>query len=258
LGGFVRRVLGEVDLFLMQARPHAERIRALGALEARVQVTGNLKFDAAEAPLPSDALEGRFGRAVRGARPLVVAGSTTGGEEELVLAAFRRVLGRVPGAALLIAPRHPERFDLVPPLVAAAGLRCVRRSALEPGGWRDEEVVLLDTLGELASVYALADVVFVGGSLVPSGGHNVLEPAAAGRPVIVGGHMENFQEITDQFLSAGALVQVADAPQLGDEVAALLLDAPRRSELGARAQRLVEENRGAVGRTVDALVALVA
>jgi 3-deoxy-D-manno-octulosonic-acid transferase len=119
-------------------------------------------------------------------------------------------------------------------------------------------VVLLDTLGELASVYGLADVVFVGGSLVPSGGHNILEPAAAGRPVIVGPHMENFQEIADQFRASGALVQVADAEQLGDEVAALLLDASRRRELGERGRRLVEDNRGAVRRTVDALAALVA
>jgi 3-deoxy-D-manno-octulosonic-acid transferase len=134
----------------------------------------------------------------------------------------------------------------------------VRRSALEPGGWRDEEVVLLDSLGELASLYALADVVFVGGSLVPSGGHNILEPAAAGRPVIVGPHMDNFQEIADQFLAAGALVQVANARELGDEVSAMLLDPSRRRELGERGRRLVEDNRGAVRRTVDALMALVA
>jgi 3-deoxy-D-manno-octulosonic-acid transferase len=256
--GFVRRVLGEVDLFLMQAPAHAERMRALGAPETRVRVTGNLKFDAAETPRPSEALESRIGKAARRNRPLLVAGSTTVGEEELVLAAFRRVRERVPAAALLIAPRHPERFDEVPPKVAALGLRCLRRSALEPGGWRDEEVVLLDTLGELASVYALADVVFVGGSLVPSGGHNILEPAAAGRPVTVGRHMENFQEIADQFRAAGALVQVADANELGDEVAALLLDEARRRELGERGRRLVEDNRGAVGRTLDALLALVA
>jgi 3-deoxy-D-manno-octulosonic-acid transferase len=257
-GAFVRRVLDEVDLFLMQAPPHAERIRALGAPPARVQVTGNLKFDAAETPRPSEALQSRFGSAARGHRPLLVAGSTTAGEEELVLAAFRRVLARVPQAALLVAPRHPERFDLVPPLVAASGLRCLRRSLLAPGAWRDEEVVLLDTLGELAAVYALADVVFVGGSLVPSGGHNILEPAAAGRPVIVGRHMENFQEIADQFKAAGALAQVADAEELGDAVAALLLDDARRRELGERGRRLVEDNRGAVRRSVDALVALVA
>jgi 3-deoxy-D-manno-octulosonic-acid transferase len=255
---FLRRVLGEVDLFLMQAPAHASRIRALGALEARVQVTGNLKFDAAETPAPSEALTSRFGLAARRNRPLLVAGSTTAGEEDLVLTAFRRVLARLPEAALLIAPRHPERFDLVASLVGSRGLGCLRRSALEPGGWGDEEVVLLDTLGELAPVYALADVVFVGGSLVSAGGHNILEPAAAGRPVIVGRHMENFQEIADQFRVAGALVRVADAEQLGHEVAALLLDASRRRELGDRARRLVEENRGAVRRTVDALSALVA
>jgi 3-deoxy-D-manno-octulosonic-acid transferase len=255
---FLRRVLGEVDLFLMQATPHAERVRALGALEARVLVTGNLKFDAAETLRPPEALEARLGAASRRHRPLIVAGSTTAGEEELVLAAFRLVLERVPEAVLLLAPRHPERFDRVASLVASSGLGCVRRSALDPGGWGDEEVALLDTLGELASVYALADVVFVGGSLVSAGGHNILAPVAAGRPVIVGSHMENFQEIADQFRAAGALVQVADAAQLGHELAALLLDRSRRLELAERGLRLLEQNRGAVRRTVDALVALVA
>jgi 3-deoxy-D-manno-octulosonic-acid transferase len=258
VGAFLRRVLGEVDLFLMQAPAHGVRLIDLGAPASRVQVTGNLKFDAAEAPKPSEALESRLGPSARGQRPLFVAGSTTEGEEELVLTAFRIVLGRVPAAALVLVPRHPERFDRVPPLAASSGLRCVRRSALEPGGWRDEEVVLLDSLGELASLYALADVVFVGGSLVPSGGHNILEPAAAGRPVIVGPHMDNFQEIADQFLAAGALVQVANARELGDEVSAMLLDPSRRRELGERGRRLVEDNRGAVRRTVDALMALVA
>jgi 3-deoxy-D-manno-octulosonic-acid transferase len=258
VGAFLRRVLGEVDLLLMQAPAHAARILDLGAPASRVQVAGNLKFDAAEAPKPSEALENRLGPAARGHRPLFLAGSTTEGEEELVFAAFRIVLGRVPAAALVVVPRHPERFDRVPPLAASLGLRCVRRSALEPGGWRDEEVVLLDTLGELASLYALADVVFVGGSLVPSGGHNILEPAVAGRPVIVGPHMENFQEIADQFRAAGALVQVANARELGEEVSALLNDPSRRRELGERGRRLVEDNRGAVRRTVDALLALVA
>jgi len=256
--GFLGRVLGEVDLFLMQGEAHAERIRALGAPAGRVEVTGNLKFDAAVAMPPSAALVARLGAAARQGRPLWLAGSTAPGEEELVLAAFRRVRDRVPDAALLIVPRHPERFDAVPPLVAAAGFRCLRRSTLEAGGWGDEEVVLLDTMGELAQACALAEVVFVGGSLVPMGGHNVLEPAAAGRPIVVGPHMENFQEIADQFRSEGALLQVGNADELAIAVAELLVDPPRRQALGARARALLESNRGAVQRTVDALAALVA
>ena len=174
-----------------------------------------------------------------------------------MLRAFHRVRERVGNAGLLIAPRHPERFDAVPPLVEAAGFRCRRRSTLEPGAWGDGEVLLLDTLGELARLYALASVVFVGGSLVPSGGHNILEPAAAGKPVVVGPHMENFQEIADQFLSEDALVQVDTPEDLGREVAALMLDETRRRALGERARGLVERNRGAVDKTTDALAELI-
>jgi 3-deoxy-D-manno-octulosonic-acid transferase len=175
-----------------------------------------------------------------------------------VLSAFHRVRERVPQARLLVAPRHPERFALVPALVEAAGFRCLRRSALDPAAWRDGEVLLLDTLGELAQVYALASVVFVGGSLVPSGGHNILEPAVAGKAVVVGPHMENFQEIADQFRSESAMVQVASPDELAREVSALLLDEERRRGLGERARDLVGRNRGAVRRTTDALSSLLA
>jgi 3-deoxy-D-manno-octulosonic-acid transferase len=255
--GFLQRVLGEIDLFLMQGEAHAERIQAMGAPPDRVRVTGNLKYDAVELGRPPE----RLARLVEGrpprARPVWIAGSTVGGEEELVLRAFHQVRERAGEAALVIAPRHPERFDSVPPLVEAAGFQCRRRSTLGTDAWEDGEVLLLDTLGELARLYALASVVFVGGSLVPAGGHNILEPAAAGKPVVVGPHMENFQEITDQFLSEEALIQVDTPDDLGREVAALLLDEARRTALGERAQGLVERNRGAVGKTVDALAELI-
>jgi len=255
LRGFLRRVLGEVDLFLMQGQTNAERIQALGAPPDRIRVTGNLKYDAVEPGRPPE----RLARLVEGRppRPLWIAGSTVSGEEELVLRAFHRVRERVGNAGLLIAPRHPERFDAVPPLVEAAGFRCRRRSTLEPGAWGDAEVLLLDTLGELARLYALASVVYVGGSLVPSGGHNILEPAAAGKPVVVGLHMENFQEIADQFLSEDALVQVDTPEDLGRVVAELMLDETRRRALGERARGLVERNQGAVDKTVDALAELI-
>jgi 3-deoxy-D-manno-octulosonic-acid transferase len=250
-------VLSEIDLFLMQGEAHADRVRAMGASPDRVQVAGNLKFDAVE----PGRLPERLVRLIHGGmppRPLWVAGSTVGGEEELVLSAFHRVRERVPQARLLVAPRHPERFASVPALVEAAGFRCLRRSALDPAAWRDGEVLLLDSLGELAQVYALASVVFVGGSLVPSGGHNILEPAVAGKAVVVGPHMENFQEIAEQFRSESALVQVASAEELASEVSALLLDDRRRRDLGERARDLVGRNRGAVRRTTDALASLLA
>jgi 3-deoxy-D-manno-octulosonic-acid transferase len=251
---FLSGMLSEVDLFLMQGEPHAERIRAMTAPPERVKVTGNLKFDAVEAGRPPE----RVVRLLNGGspRPLWVAGSTMPGEEELVLRAFHRVRERVPHARLLLAPRHRERFSEVPGLIESAGFRCLRRSALDPGSWSDGEVLLLDTLGELAQVYSLASVVFVGGSLVPTGGHNILEPAVAGKPVLVGPHMENFQEIADAFRAADALVQVAGEEQLIEAAGGLLRDAARRRALGENGRALVESNRGALRRTVDALAEL--
>jgi 3-deoxy-D-manno-octulosonic-acid transferase len=251
--GLLRRVLAEVDLFLMQSEPHAERARQIGAPPERVRALGNLKFDAlGSAPPPAD-----LARALaEGDRPLWVAGSTVAGEEAMVLAAFREVRSRVPGARLLLAPRHPERFDEVAGLVQAAGFRGLRRRALGAGTW-DGDVLLLDTLGELSRVYPLATVVFVGGSLVPAGGHNILEAAEAGKPVVVGPHMENFQEIADEFGAERALVTVTSAEELGREVTALLADPARREALTGAARAIVERNRGALARTVDALAELM-
>jgi 3-deoxy-D-manno-octulosonic-acid transferase len=255
--GLFAAVLKDIDLFLMQGEPHAERIRALGASPERVQVTGNLKFDAVEPERLPERIVRLLQGGPEGPAPLWVAGSTVAGEEELVLRAFQHVRERVPRARLLLAPRHPERFAALPALIEAAGFRCLRRSALDPAAWRDGEVLLLDTLGELAQVYALARVVFVGGSLVPSGGHNILEPAVAGKPVLVGPHMENFQEIAEQFRAESALVQVGSVEDLAREVAALLLDDARRRQLGDRARELVARNRGAVQKTADALSSLL-
>jgi 3-deoxy-D-manno-octulosonic-acid transferase len=255
---FLRRVLADVDAFLMQGPAHAERIEAMGAPASRVTVTGNLKFDAVEAGRPPERLVRLLDGQPDRRRLLFVAGSTVAGEEELVLRAFHGVRERVSGASLLIAPRHPERFPAVPPLIEASGFRCVLRSRLEPGAWKDGEVLVLDSLGELAGLYPLATVVFVGGSLVPAGGHNILEPAVAGRPVVVGPHMENFQEIADRFRAESALVQVGTPEELGREVAALMLDEGRRRALGEKARGLVESNRGAVPKTVDALAGLLA
>jgi 3-deoxy-D-manno-octulosonic-acid transferase len=249
------RMLAEIDLFLMQGEPHAARVRELGAPGERVRVLGNLKFDALPPAAPDESLR----RMLAGPadRPLWIAGSTVAGEEALVLAAFRELRARFPRSVLLIAPRHPERFGEVAALIAAEGFRCRRRS--QPEGQPDEhDVLLLDTLGELAQLYPLASVVFVGGSLVPAGGHNVLEAAAAGRAVVVGPHMENFHEIAEELRADHALVQLRSAEGLGREVALLMADAARRRELGDRARALVERNRGTVERTVDALAALLA
>jgi 3-deoxy-D-manno-octulosonic-acid transferase len=175
-----------------------------------------------------------------------------------VLEAFRRVRAMLPEAALLLAPRHPERAAAVEELVRGAGFACLRRSRLAPGDWRSpEQVVLLDTLGELASLSSLAEAIFVGGSLVPRGGHNVLEAAAASRPVIVGPHNENFQQIADVFREARAWVEVPDAAALAEAVIRLLSEPAWRDELGGRGRALVDRHRGALGRTVDALAELI-
>jgi 3-deoxy-D-manno-octulosonic-acid transferase len=254
------RVLAEVDVFLMQGEAHADRARRIGAPAERVRVTGNLKYDA-PAPGPGEpaavamaALLGPAGEA----RPLWVAGSTMPGEEEAVLRAFGALRAGHPTLRLLIAPRHPARAEDVTALAARSGHQVVRRSALGGAPWRAGDVLVLDTMGELAHVYPHATVVFVGGSLVPSGGHNVLEPAAAGRAVVVGPHMENFQEIADEFRAERALLQVQRAEDLAPAIARLLEDAPERERMGARGRALLERNRGALEATVEALAGLVA
>jgi 3-deoxy-D-manno-octulosonic-acid transferase len=253
---FLDAVLPQLDLFLMQGEAHAERVRAIGAPADRVRVTGNLKFDALEAPPPGAALEAAF-RPLSG-RPILLAGSTVEGEEALVLRVYERLRVAHPDLALVIAPRHPERFDTIPSLAESQGLACRRRSASSGEAWRGGEVLLLDTLGELASAFSFATVAFVGGSLVERGGHNILEPAAWGKPVVVGPHMENFQEIADAFLAEQALVQVADEEGLFVALDRLLSDEARRHILGERGRALVETNRGALRRTVEALAELLA
>jgi 3-deoxy-D-manno-octulosonic-acid transferase len=252
----LRPVLAHIDIFLMQAEPHAERARGIGAPADRVRVSGNLKFDA---PQVAGRQDGALTRVFGGGRgPIWVAGSTMAGEEQIVLAALREAQQQAPGLKLVLAPRHPERFPEALARVIEAGFRGVRRSALDGRPWGDEDVLILDTLGELAHVYSFATVVFVGGTLVPSGGHNILEPAAVGKPVVVGPHMENFQEIARTFLEESALVQVSSAAELGPAIRRLLEDPTGAERLGARAKDVFERNRGALDRTVRALAELVA
>jgi 3-deoxy-D-manno-octulosonic-acid transferase len=194
----------------------------------------------------------------QGAR-VIVCGSTTEGEEEFVLAAFRQVLQQVPNTVMVLAPRHPERFEKVAALIASAGLPYVKRSSwnsqtaspIRPGS-----IFLLDSVGELASVYALADVAFVGGSLVPLGGHNILEPAQHGVAVLTGPHTFNFREIVRIFDAGGGL-RVVTAENLGAAIADLLHNPDEKEQLGCRARELFLENTGATGKTVAALQLLL-
>jgi 3-deoxy-D-manno-octulosonic-acid transferase len=255
----------------MQSQLDAERALALGAPDGRVNVSGNLKYDVGElAESPGLAekavlLDEIFGLS---SAPLVVAGSTSEGEEEMLLRVFDPVAmeNGLERTRLLIAPRHPERFDEVAKLLDRSSLTYARRSAyhrLAADQPREADVILLDTIGELASVYRFASVVFVGGSLVPRGGHNIIEPALYARPVIVGPHTENFRQIINEFLRRDALIQLRGASErelteeLRDALIYLLDDRKIAQRLGANARQAVEENRGATTRTVAAIADLI-
>jgi 3-deoxy-D-manno-octulosonic-acid transferase len=251
---FFRRVLQDIDRFCMQSEEAARRLVDIGADPARVTVTGSLKFDSLELPGPQALGRGparvlRFFR-VAETRPVVIAASTLKGEEEPVLAAFRRVQRAHPDALLIIAPRKPERFGEVEALVAREGFSVSRRTDLPIDSAPRTDVVVLDTIGELAQLFQVATVVFVGGSLVDAGGHNLLEPAVFGKPVVFGPYMQNFAEIARTFVERGAAVQVGSARELEATLAALVDDPVRRAALGAAARALVEANRGAKAKTL--------
>jgi 3-deoxy-D-manno-octulosonic-acid transferase len=244
-----RRVLDDVTLFCMQSEEDARRIIGLGASPERVLVTGNLKM---EAPSGDAGAEQLWRRLLHlGQAPIVVAGSTHRGEEATVLDAFLAMRRVADGLRLVLAPRHPERLDEVEGLARSRGLAVVRRSRVGPGD--EAPVILLDTMGELASLYAVADVIFVGGSLVPIGGHNVVEPALHAKAVVFGPHMTNFRDAAALLLRADAAVEVKDGTELAAALERLLTDAPARQALGRAAWSAVRAHQGACVRTVAAL-----
>jgi len=247
--GLMRRVLADVSVFAMQTEEDARRIIALGAPPSRVVVTGNLKADLV--PDAGDATSAWRERLRLGPDARVwIAGSTHRGEEAIVLDAFLRARTRCPDLALLLAPRHPERAGEVEELIRERGLAAARRSRL-PAGGAPGPVVILDTVGELAALYALAEVVFVGGSLVPIGGHNVLEPAMHGKPVLVGPHMSNFREGSELLQRSGGGLVVKDGPELEREVTRLLEDHDLARRMGEAARRAFAGRQGAVSATLD-------
>jgi 3-deoxy-D-manno-octulosonic-acid transferase len=254
-----RRVFALIDRFCVQGEESKARLIDLGAPPERVSVTGSLKFDSLDAAgdgsHAADRVLRLFGN-VDG-RPVIVAGSTFPGEDEILLRGFERVRTLMPGALLILAPRRPERFGDVEALAKDTGLRTVRRTSLAPGDELRADVVVLDTIGELAHVYQLATAVFVGGSMVDMGGHNILEPAVMGKAIVFGPHMENFREIAETFLRGAAAIQVATPRELEDTLIDLCANAARREELGAAARALVVANRGAKQRSLDALAVLL-
>lgn len=253
--GLTTESLSAVSLIAAQTGVDKERYAALGAAPEKIVVAGNVKFDLEF----TDAMA-RQAAALKaelfGARPVWIAGSTHPGEEEQVLAAHRLVRQSVPGALLALAPRHPDRFEAVGTLCANTGFSIRRRSEQAPCE-AGSEVFLIDSLGELRLFYAAADVAFVGGSLVPRGGHNVLEPAAAGRPVLFGPHTFNFAEIAARIKDSGGGEAVGDVGQLARQVAELLADPAMRKDMGDQGRAFVDANRGAVQRVIDELTGLL-
>lgn len=265
-GFFIRQLYCLVTQFLTQSQLDAERAIRLGAPAERVAVSGNLKYDirdTSESPKLAETARQLNEIFALDRAPLIVAGSTSEGEEQILLAAFHqlRTLGELQAVRLLIAPRHPERFDAVAELIETASDNFARRSSAQTA--MDADIILLDSIGELAAMYRFASVVFVGGSLVPVGGHNILEPALFAKPIIVGPYMQNFREITGEFLRRESVLQLraTDADQQMSELrqtfAELLRDRTLAGRLGANARQAIEDNRGATARTVAAIANLM-
>lgn len=252
---FYTRILRAIDLFAAQTEEDAARLRQIGAPPDRVCVTGNLKFDmpAPSAPPVVASLGASFQQS--GAGPIIVCGSTVDEEEPLLLRAFENVLASYPRSVMILAPRHPERFGVVAQLLEKLGIRFCRRSL-----WSGDPIVggvlLIDTIGELAALYSLADIAFVGGSLVPRGGHNIIEPAQHGVPIVVGAHTENFRDIVRVFRSRDA-IRVVTPVELPLVLMELIANEPARLALGQRAAETLRSQTGATHRTAEALEKLL-
>jgi 3-deoxy-D-manno-octulosonic-acid transferase len=251
----LRRALSNVNLFLMQSRQDAERLIALGAPPDRVIHTGNLKFDLSKASSgPVKIAEGSF----LNGHPVIVAGSTHEGEETKVLEVYRLLLQSYPGLRLVLAPRHPHRLGQVESLLEELrlkyGISWTRRTKLDS---RSVQVILLDTMGELKDIYQIATLVFVGGSLVPVGGHNLLEPASCGKPVLFGPYMDNFREIAEAVKMRDCGIQVQDENELGRSLKLLLDEPARREAIGQRAKQWVQDEQGVVQKDMAWIEKLV-
>jgi 3-deoxy-D-manno-octulosonic-acid transferase len=259
VAGFFKRTLEDAELFLAQTPEDAVRLRDMGAAEDHVEVTGNLKYDG-EPPA-----RGEFGAwleaQIRSQErwPVCVAGSVVAEEEEAVIAAYDMVQRKWRRALLILAPRKPDRFDAASAIAAAGGWNVVRRGGLDPAQPLDEnaDVLVLDSIGELAGLYSLADAVFVGGSLVPAGGHNILEPAWFSKPPVFGRSMENFRDMAAQFLAAKAGVEVSSGQQLGRAWVELVEHNTLRERMGQAARVLTERNRGATARSLERIAAVL-
>lgn len=254
--GLTRPMLAEMNGIAVQTEAEAQRFRDLGARPECVTVTGSIKFDLRVDPhLPEQARQLREQWQADG-RPVWIAASTHAGEDESVLAAHRQLLASHPQALLILVPRHPERFDSVYQLCEQQGFATVRRSSGQPVT-AQTSVLLGDTMGELLFLYALADCAFVGGSLVPNGGHNLLEPAALGKPVLSGPHLFNFLEIAAMLRTAGALLEVSDSAALARAVGELFEQPQTARRMAEAGQQVMQANQGALQRLLGMIARLM-
>lgn len=245
---FTHQMLRSIPLIAAQTHSDRDRFVQLGAHKEKVHAVGNLKY---EITLPASSMERAEAiRALWGNRPVFIAASTHEGEEEKIIDAARKIRGQFRDLLLIIVPRHPERFDRVAALCRRAGLNTLRRSEGKPCSSQIQALVV-DSMGELSIFYSTADVAFVGGSLVPHGGHNLLEPAALSRPVITGPHYFNFLEVTKQFLEHQAAIEVKNPEQLADTVIELLKAPQRRAVMGDAGKQLIEQSKGASQRLLN-------
>lgn len=248
--------LGQLSAVQAQSSLDAKRFALLGAEHVRVRVSGNMKFDTLKQIVPDGSLATLI-RQSMGDGPVWICGSTMPGEEQAVGEAFRRLLDRFPDLRLIVAPRHPERFGEAESCLRALGFRTQRRTALDGSHPETCEALVLDTIGELAGLYAMSSVVFVGGTLSGTGGHNILEPAAAGVPVLVGPSMENFREIHTLFTSRGAVRTLSGAHELEATVTQLLTQPGMATDQVQAALTLISENVGATNRNLEILLSLI-
>jgi 3-deoxy-D-manno-octulosonic-acid transferase len=250
----LRSLLAPLDGVLVRDHSDQRRFAALGVPEGKIRVVGNVKYDidADSSPLAWEEIP----RRLAGARSIVVAGSTMDGEELLLLDALDRLGGEGRRPFLILAPRHPERFDGVAELLRQRGISSVRRSQLDSAP-EAADVLLLDTIGELGRTYRFGAVAFIGGSLVATGGHNPLEPAVWGVPVLTGPQVFNFQEVYDEMLAAGGARMVRDEAELAAALGEWLGDPTAAKAAGEAGLGVIERNRGAVARTVDVMLELV-
>lgn len=255
---FFKGILKKIAFFGMQTSEDGERIQAMGAPAQRVHTTGSCKFDTVEKPPESDLAEYMKMFNPSGSRKIIVAGSTHPGEEEFIFRVFERVKSMVPSLFLIIAPRHVDRATSIHrSLVSSFAAKVVLRSEFTDEKFIHSDVAILDTIGELAKIYNLADLVIIGKSFMGEGGQNPMEPASVGKPVIVGPHMENFREVTQLLVENGGVIQVQNEEELYQHVVKIILEPSRGKEIGKKGLEVIERHRGASIRNAEQVCNLI-